>query len=135
MTYISASFTQHHHSDFYLEKGQGHRLLNLQDLVDLSSLKKSFCYVNLHCSIVLSSQILHLSFPNVKISAGYRAVPQIKVNGINIFRDFSSKIIKMIELIIVIFRDTCPLFCLNACELNTAVTCQGVIVDLTSVSN
>ena len=29
-------FTQHHHGDYYLDKGQGHRLLSLQDLVDLS---------------------------------------------------------------------------------------------------
>ena len=38
MVDISASFTEHHNSDFYLDKGQGHRLFNLQDLVDLSSL-------------------------------------------------------------------------------------------------
>ena len=39
MVDISASFTEHHNSDFYLDKSQGHRLFNLQDLVDLSSLK------------------------------------------------------------------------------------------------
>ena len=39
MTDISISFTQNHHSNFHLDKGQGHILLNPQDLVDLSSLK------------------------------------------------------------------------------------------------
>ena len=39
MVDISAICTQHHHSDFYLDAGQGHRLFNLHDLVDLSSLK------------------------------------------------------------------------------------------------
>ena len=36
---VGAIFTTHHHSDFYLDIGQGHRLFNLHDLVDLSSLK------------------------------------------------------------------------------------------------
>ena len=39
MADISASFTQHHQSDIYRETGQGHRLLDFQDFVDLSSLK------------------------------------------------------------------------------------------------
>ena len=38
MTDISTSFTQNHHSDFQLDKGQGYILVNLQGLVDLSSL-------------------------------------------------------------------------------------------------
>ena len=54
MADISASFTQHHHSDFYLDKGQGHIFLNLQDFVDLSSLKNLSDFLNkailLNCS-------------------------------------------------------------------------------------
>ena len=36
---ISANLSMHHHSDFFLDKDQGHRLFNIQDLVYLSFLK------------------------------------------------------------------------------------------------
>ena len=67
--------------------------------------------MKLHCSFVLSNHIVTLSSPNVKLTAGHRIVPQIKVTGLNIFRDLSSKIIKKIQLIFVVFRDTSPTFC------------------------
>ena len=39
MTDISTNVTQNRHSDFHRDKGQDHILLNLQDLVELNSLK------------------------------------------------------------------------------------------------
>ena len=44
MEAISAIFTQHLHSDFYPDIGQGYKLFNLHDLVDLSSLKNLICH-------------------------------------------------------------------------------------------
>ena len=43
---------------------------------------------------------------------GHKTVLQIKVTGLNIFRDDCSKTIKKILLIVVIFRDTSPKFVL-----------------------
>ena len=80
LTYSMAD-TQHHPSDFFLTKeGQGHRLSNLQDLVEC----KLFWKPNLHCSFVLNNYIVSLSIPNVKVTEGHRTASQVKVTGINI---------------------------------------------------
>ena len=55
---------------------------------------KSFCKVKLHCPVVLSSNIVSLSLPNVKVKPGHRILPPKKVTGLHIFRDLSSKIVK-----------------------------------------
>ena len=36
---VNVRFTQRHHNNFYLDQGQGHRILNLQDSVGMSSLR------------------------------------------------------------------------------------------------
>ena len=73
MADTSASFTQHNYIHFYFDKGKGHRLLNLQDFVDLSYLKDlSFCKVKLHCPVVLNSLIVSLSLSNVKVTACHK---------------------------------------------------------------
>ena len=39
MTDVNVRFAQRHHNNFYLDQGQGQRILNLQDIVGMSSLR------------------------------------------------------------------------------------------------
>ena len=71
---------------------------------------------------------MSLSLPNVKVAAGHRTLPQIKVTGLNIFRDFLLQNNQKYKLIVTILRGNSPKFLFqytncHACEFD--LDCQG----------
>ena len=68
---------------------------------------------------------MSLSLQNANVAAGHRPVPQIKVTGLNIVRDFCYKIMKINTRH---FRGNNRKFCLNAPSatlVNLILPCQG----------